>query len=52
MVVIEKKDKEKVLLRNGRFRFLGENKFDIIDNSDEVLKKLKDKGIDVKKIED
>ena len=55
VIEIEKKDKEKVLevlLGNGRFRSLGENKFDIIDHVDEVLRKLKEKGIEVKKIED
>lgn len=57
MVIIEikKEDKEKVLevlLGNGKFRSLGENRFDIIDHADEVLKKLEEKGIEVKKIEE
>ena len=56
MVVIDvdEKDKEKVLvilLGNGRFRSLGENRFDIIDNSDEVLKKLESIGIKPKKLD-
>ena len=50
IITIKKEDKEKVLgilLGNGRFRSLGENQFDIIDHSDEVLQKLKTQGIDV-----
>ena len=50
MVVIgvKKEDKEKVLeilLSNGKFRSLGENKFDIMEHSEEVLEKLEKKGI-------
>ncbi len=57
MVIIEvkKEDKEKVLeilLSNGKFRSLGENKFDIIEHSEEVLKKLKERGIESKKIDE
>lgn len=56
MVVIEvkKEDKEKVLeilLSNGRFRALGENKFDLVDHVEAVLKKIKDAGIHVEKLQ-
>ncbi len=55
MVVIEikKEDKQKVfeiLMSNGLFRALSENRFDIIEDSDEVLKKFKEMGIEVKVI--
>ena len=57
MVVIgvKKEDKEKVLeilLSNGKFRSLGENKFDIMEHSEEVLEKLEKKGIEIEKIEE
>jgi len=56
MVVIEVKpeDKErvfKILIGNGLFRGLEENKFDIIENEDIVLMKLKKEGIVVKIVE-
>ncbi len=53
MVIIEvsKEDKEKVfeiLIGNGLFRGLGENKFDIVENADDVLEKIEKKGIKFK----
>lgn len=50
MVIIEinKEDREKVLeilLTNGKFRALGDNKFDIMEHEEEVLKRIDDKGI-------
>lgn len=50
MVVIEikKEDKEKVfeiLINNGLFRAVSETKFDIVENVEEVIKKLNKKGI-------
>lgn len=56
MVVIEikKEDKENVfeiLLNNGLFRALGETKFDIVENSEEVFEKLRKKGIDFKVVD-
>ena len=51
IIEVKKEDKEKVLevlLGNGKFRSLGENKFDIIDHAENVLKKLEEKGIEVK----
>ena len=55
MVVIEvrKEDKEQVfeiLINNGLFRALGENKFDIVENSEDVFDKLKKKKIKFKVI--
>lgn len=52
MVIIEvkKEDKGKVfeiLINNGLFRALDETKFDIVENSEEVLEKLNKKGIKV-----
>ncbi len=54
VIEVKKEDKERVLevlLGNGKFRSLGENRFDIIDHSKEVLKKIKDKGIQITIIE-
>ncbi|MEK6832452.1 MAG: hypothetical protein AABY32_00255 [Nanoarchaeota archaeon] len=52
MVIIKVKveDKEKVfaiLLTNGKFMGLSDNRFNIIENEKEVLKRLKDEGIEV-----
>ena len=50
IIKIKKEDKEKVLailLNNGKFRSLGENKFDIVDHAEEVLEKLKKEGIEI-----
>ncbi len=55
IIEIKKEDKEKVLgvlLGNGKFRSIGENRFDIIEHSEEVLKKLENMGIIVRKIEE
>ena len=57
MVIIEvkKEDKEKVfeiLMSNGLFRALSENRFDIVEESSEVFKELKKKGIEVKVIKE
>lgn len=57
MVVIEikKEDKEKVfeiLMSNGLFRALSENTFDIIEDSSEVFKEFKKRGIVVKVIKE
>lgn len=57
MVVIEVKteDKEKVfeiLMSNGLFRALSENRFDIVEDSSEVFKKFKKQGIEVKVIKE
>ncbi len=54
LIEVKKEDKEKVLeilLGNGKFRSLGENKFDIIDHSDEVLKKIREKKIEITIVE-
>lgn len=53
MVVIEvkKEDKEKVfgiLMGNGLFRALSENRFDIVEEDSEVFDKFKKEGIVVK----
>lgn len=53
MVIIEvkKEDKEKVfeiLMDNGLFRAIGENRFDIVEDSSEVFEEFKKKGIEVK----
>ena len=48
IIEIKKEDKEKVfdiLIKNGLFRALGENKFDIVENPEEVFKKLKKVGV-------
>lgn len=55
MVIIQvnEKDKEKVfeiLMNNGQFRGLGENRFDILENGEEIFEKLKKKGIKYKVI--
>lgn len=55
MVVIEvkKEDKEKVfeiLMGNGLFRALSENRFDIVEDSDEVFEEFKKQGIIIKVI--
>jgi len=55
LIVVKKEDKETVLgilLGNGKFRSLGENMFDIIEHSEEVIKKLKEKEIDIQIIRD
>lgn len=54
LIEIKKENKEKVfeiLINNGLFRSLGENRFDIVENSDVVLEKLKKKNIEFKIIE-
>lgn len=53
MVVIEvkKEDKEKVfeiLINNGLFRALSENRFDVVENSEEIFEKLKKQKIEFK----
>ena len=48
LIQVKFEDKEKVfeiLSKNGRFIGLSENRFSIIENSNEVLKKIKDVGI-------
>ena len=48
IIEIKKEDKEKafdILIKNGLFRALGENKFDIVENPEEVFKKLKKVGV-------
>ena len=57
MVVIEvkKEDKERVfeiLMSNGLFRAVSENRFDIVEDSSEVFKKFKKEGIEVKVIKE
>lgn len=57
MVVIEvkKEDKEKVfeiLMGNGLFRALSENRFDIVEDSDEVFEEFKKQGIIIKVIKE
>jgi len=57
MVIIEvkKEDKEKVfeiLMSNGLFRAVSENRFDIVEDSDEVFEKFKKEGIEVKVIKE
>ena len=57
MVVIEvkKEDKEKVfeiLMGNGLFRAISENRFDIVEDSDEVFKEFEKQGIIVKIIKE
>lgn len=57
MVVIEvkKEDKEKVfeiLMGNGLFRALSENRFDIVEDSSEAFKQFKKNGIEVKVIKE
>jgi len=57
MVIIEvkKEDKEKVfeiLMSNGLFRALSENRFDIVEESSGVFKEFKKKGIEVKVIKE
>ncbi len=49
LIQVKSEDKEKVfeiLSKNGRFIGLSENRFSIIENSQEVLKKLKDARIE------
>ena len=49
LIQVKAEDKEKVfeiLSKNGRFIGLSENRFSIIENSDDVLKKLKVLGIE------
>jgi len=49
LIQVRVEDKERVfeiLSKNGRFIGLSENRFSIIENSKEVLKKLKDSGIE------
>lgn len=48
IIQVQKKDKDRVLevlLGNGKFRSLGDNRFDIIEHSNEVVEKLKEKGV-------
>jgi len=57
MVIIEvkKEDKEKVfeiLMGNGLFRAIGENRFDIVEEDGEVFEEFKKKGIVVKVIKE
>ena len=57
MVVIEvkKEDKEKVfeiLMGNGLFRALSENRFDIVEDNSEVFEKFKKEKIEVKIIKE
>jgi len=55
LIEIKKEDKEKVfeiLMNNGLFRALSENRFDIVENSDEVLEEFKKNGIEVKVIKE
>ncbi len=57
MVIIEvkKEDKEKVfeiLMSNGLFRAVSENRFYIVEDSDEVFEKFKKEGIEVKVIKE
>ena len=37
---------------NGLFRALSENRFDIVEDSNDVFEKFKEKGIEVKIIKD
>ena len=51
MVLIQVKAEDKgrvfeILSTNGKFMGLPDNKFNILENSDAVLKKLKEKGIE------
>jgi len=39
-----------ILLQNGNFRSLNKNTFEIENNVEEVIKKIRDKGIDVKRV--
>lgn len=39
-----------ILLQNGNFRSLNKNTFEIENNVEEVIKQIKDKGIEVKRI--
>ena len=53
IIEIKKEDKEKVfdiLIKNGLFRALGENKFDIVENPEKVFEKLKKIGVKFKVI--
>lgn len=55
LIVVKKEDKERVLgilLGNGKFRSLGENMFDIIENSEAVINQLKEQGINIQIIRD
>jgi len=55
LIVVKNEDKEKVLgilLGNGKFRSLGENMFDIIEHSEDVIEKIKSKRIDIQIIKD
>ncbi len=48
LIKVDVKDKAKVfeiLSENGRFMGLSDNRFNILENAEEVLKKLKDKNI-------
>lgn len=52
LIQINKEDQERVfgiLLKNGKFRSLGDDKFEIIEHADEVLKKLEEKNISFKR---
>ena len=54
LIEVDKRDTEKafeILSNNGRFVGISETKYSIIDNEEEVLQKLTDKGIKFKKIE-
>lgn len=51
LIEIKKEDQEeafKVLLTNGLFRAFGENMFDIVEHGEEVMEKLKTRGVQYK----
>ena len=55
LIEVKKEDKEKVfeiLMSNGLFRAVSENRFDIVEDSNEVFKKFKKEGIEVKVIKE
>ena len=50
LIQVKPEDKEKVfeiLSNNGRFIGLPNNKFNILENEEEVLEKIKDAGIEL-----
>ena len=55
LIEINPEDKEKVfeiLISNGLFRALSENRFDIVEDSSDVFEKFKEAGIEVKVIKE
>ena len=53
LIQINPKDKEKVfeiLSNNGKFIGLSDNQFNIVENAEEVIKKIEEAGIEVKRI--